>query len=76
MTWDLISNANQNIGYARDEIISFSKDQVELNNKLNSLEDQIKSLVQSLRKTHKGFTNEDLENHIKSQENDLSDSSD
>lgn len=75
MTWDLISSANQNISYARDEIINFSKDQTELNKRLNLLEAQIKSLVESSKKKNKEFNSENLDNHTKLQENDSSDSS-
>lgn len=75
MTWDLISSANQNISYARDEIINSSKDQIELNKRLNFLEGQIKYLVESSKKTNKEFISENLDNHIKSQKNDSSDSS-
>lgn len=75
MTWDLISSANQNIAIARDEITTFSKDQTALNKKLNLLEAQIKYLVESSRKTNKEFISENLDNHIKSQKNDSSDSS-
>lgn len=75
MTWDLISSANQNISYARDEIINSSKDQIELNKRLNILEAQIKYFVELSKKTNKEFISENLGNHIKSQENDASDSS-
>ncbi|GKS70418.1 hypothetical protein W03_24220 [Nitrosomonas sp. PY1] len=73
MTWDLISNANQNIATARDEITSFSKDQTELNKRLNFLEAQIKSLVGSSKKESKGLTTEnlDLNSQITSSENEL-----
>ena len=73
MTWDLISNANQNIATARDEITNFSKDQTELNKRFNLLEAQIKSLVESSKKTSKRLVTEnlDLDSQIKSHENDL-----
>ncbi|MER2511716.1 MAG: hypothetical protein ABTQ25_04730 [Nitrosomonas ureae] len=50
MTWDLISNANQNIATARDEITNFSKDQTELNKRLNLLKLKLNRLLNHRRK--------------------------
>jgi len=55
-TWDLISTANQNISYARDVIDNVRKEQIKSDKKIESLEEKVKSLTESLEQANKEKT--------------------
>ncbi|SDX69214.1 hypothetical protein [Nitrosomonas halophila] len=63
MTWDLISATNQHIATARDLVENLSAEKNNINNKIESLEIQIRSLTESLEKKNKGFPKNAQENY-------------